>query len=140
LPADADKSLTRGKNATATSVAGNSVAMNALDGELKTLWAASAVRNTVLEVDLREPVVFGRCYVSEWNSLIRAFELQVLRDGNWETVRKGNRIGPNLEVTFAPIKAQKVRLNILDSLEGFAIRELMLFAPGATDGVSSSDP
>jgi hypothetical protein len=44
-------------------------------------------------------------------------------------VYKGNRIGPNFEITFAPVEAQSIRLDILDSLEGPAIREFMLFAP-----------
>jgi hypothetical protein len=60
---------------------------------------------------------------------VRKFELQALRDGHWETFVGGARIGTNLEISFPPITAQHVRLNLTDAPGGPTIWEFRLFGP-----------
>jgi hypothetical protein len=102
----------------------------AVDGNPNTRWATDDnVAQATLEVDLGKPQLIGRVYLSEAYDRTRRFELQMLRDGSWVTFARGGPIGSNLSMTFAPVSAQKVRLNITDFSVGPTIWEFMLFAP-----------
>ena len=102
----------------------------AVDGNPATRWATEGtVNQATLDVDLGAPQRIGRAYLSEAYDRVQQFELQSLRDGNWETFARGGKIGTNLELTFPPVTAQQVRLNITDGPGGPTIWEFMLFPP-----------
>jgi alpha-mannosidase len=134
LPADAARSLTLGRPATASNVyrgMGQYAADMAVDGEEYTRWATDdAVSQATLEVDLGKPELIGRVYLSEAYDRVRHFELQALRDGEWVTFARGERIGANLEMEVEPVLARKVRLSITDAPGGPTLWEFMLFPPG----------
>jgi hypothetical protein len=133
LPADAATSLTLGKKATVSNVYQNMAAHEAgmaVDGDPGTRWATDgSVSQATLEVDLGKPQLIRRAYLSEAYDRVRKFELQALRDGKWQTFARGGRIGTNLEISFPPITAQQVRLNLTDAPGGPTIWEFMLFRP-----------
>jgi alpha-L-fucosidase len=57
---------------------------------------------------------------------VRKFTLQY-RDGDeWKTALTGTTIGRNFSQRFAPVTAQRVRLQILEATEGPTINELQL--------------
>jgi hypothetical protein len=133
LPADAAMSLTLGKKATASNVYQNMAAHEAamaVDGDPGTRWATDgSVSQATLEVELGKPQLIGRAYLSEAYNRVRKFELQALRGGKWETFARGGRIGTNLEISFPPITAQHVRLNLTEAPGGPTIWEFLLFGP-----------
>jgi alpha-L-fucosidase len=48
------------------------------------------------------------------------------RRNEWKTFHQGATVGSRWKKTFDPIKAQRVRLNILDATEGPTINEIQL--------------
>ncbi len=131
FPADATRSLTLGRSATASNVYRGMAqhgADMAVDGQDYTRWATDdALSHATLVVDLGTEQTIGRAYLSEAYDRVRHFELQALRDGEWVTFARGERIGANLEMKFDPVRARKVRLNITDAPGGPTIWEFMLF-------------
>lgn len=133
LPADAAKSLTLGKKAKVSNVYQNLAqheAEMAVDGDESTRWATDgSVSQATLEIDLGQPERIGRAYLSEAYDRVRQFQLEYLRDGSWQVFARGGKIGVNLEMTFEPVTAQHVRLNVTDGPGGPTIWEFMLFPP-----------
>ena len=131
FPADAAKSLTLGRPATASNVYRNMAqhsADMAVDGQDYTRWATDdGVSQATLDVDLGSEQTIARTYLSEAYDRTRSFELQAFRDGQWVTFARGEKIGTNLEMKFEPVRARKVRLNITDAPGGPTIWEFMLF-------------
>lgn len=136
LPADAAKSVARGKPATASNVYQNQDGCRAelaFDGDPQTRWASDAgVRQAWLEVDLGQTRVIDRAWLSEAYDRIEEFELQVDHDGRWVTFAHGNEMGESLELKFPPVRAQRVRLNVLKATDGPTIWEFLLFEAAAT--------
>ena len=126
-------SLTLGKPVQVSNVYQNSAAHvgdKAVDGDPQTRWATDgSVRQATLEVDLGQPQRIGRVYLAEAYDRVRQFELQHYRDNRWETFFRGGKIGTNLEVKFAPVTAQRVRLNLTDAPGGPTLWEFLLFGP-----------
>lgn len=82
-----------------------------------------------LEVDLGKPQTINRMAVSEWankQSKIKSFAIQYEKGGQWLTLAQGTEIG-NWEKAVAPVKAQKFRLVIQDSVGYPGIREFQVF-------------
>jgi len=78
-------------------------------------------------VDLGKPKMFRRVWISEAYDRIGRFELQIQKDGDWQTFYTGTTIGEDFSVTFEPITAQHIRLNILDATDVPTIWEIQLF-------------
>lgn len=133
LPADAAKSVARGKQAIASNVYRNQDdcrAELAFDGDPQTRWASDAgLQQAWLEVDLGRTCTIDRAWLSEAYDRVEEFELQADRDGRWETFARGGKIGPGLELKFAPVQVRKVRLNVLKASDGPTIWEFLLFEP-----------
>ena len=126
--------LTTGKKAGASNVFQNSPAYGGdlgVDGDLDTRWATDAgTKQAWLEVDLGKPVTFSRVGIEEaYAGRVQSFELQAWEGEKWKTFHTGTTIGESFSATFAPITAQRVRLNILVASEGPTISEFQLFAP-----------
>jgi alpha-L-fucosidase len=125
-------SVAAGKKAAASNVYQNRTAEHgpqmAVDDDDDTRWATDyGVHEAWLEVDLGRPFTIDRATISEEYDRVRQFELQARRDGAWETFARGERIGHDCALKFAPVTAQVFRLNILKADEGPTIWDLRLF-------------
>jgi alpha-L-fucosidase len=100
----------------------------AVDGDPHTRWATDVgTKSAWLEVDYGKPRSFGGVRIDEaYPGRVRKFTLQY-RDGDeWKTALTGTTIGRNFSQRFAPVTAQRVRLQILEATEGPTINELQL--------------
>lgn len=99
----------------------------AFDGDSETRWATdSGTRKAWLEVDLGKPTTITKVVIDEWEGggkRVQAFELQYQSGTEWKTFYKGTTLGAQWQKAVEPIKAQRVRLNILDATEGPTINE-----------------
>jgi len=132
LPSD---SVATGMQAAASNVYRNMVdhygpAM-AFDDDPDTRWATDAgTHEAWLEVDLGSVQTIDRAMISEaYAPRVRKFELAANEGDAWKTFARGGRIGEECVIRFEPVKAQVVRLNILEATEGPTIWEFQLFAP-----------
>jgi alpha-L-fucosidase len=102
---------------------------NAVDGRSDTRWAADAgVKQAWLELDLGQPKTFRRAKITEaFPNRVQKFELQRMEGSEWKTFYTGTTIGNNWLKSFAPVTAQKVRLNVLEAIDGPTIWEFQLF-------------
>ncbi len=99
-----------------------------IDGDDSTRWgAALGTRSGWIEIDLLKSKTITHAVIDEgdWNR-VREFQLQALQDGDWKTVVTGTTLGPSKELTFAPVKAQVFRLNILKAVDVPTIWEIEL--------------
>ena len=100
----------------------------AFDGDPDTRWGgAPDTKSGWLEVDLGKPKMFRRAWISEAYDRIGKFELQIQKDGDWQTFYTGTTIGEDFSAAFEPITAQHIRLNILDATDVPTIWEIQLF-------------
>jgi alpha-L-fucosidase len=96
----------------------------ALDGDPGTRWATDAgTHRAWLEVDYTKPVTLTGVRIREEYDRVRAFEIQC-RDGDtWKTLITGTTLSKSFEAKFAPVVTSRIRLNILDAVEGPSIDE-----------------
>ena len=133
-PREVTRSLTYGKAVRTSNVHKGEEKYDgarAVDGNRRTRWATDGgTREAWIEVDLGEPMTFGRVGIDEsCGARIQAFELQ-RRDGDaWKTFLNGTTAGPDWSRGFEPVTARHVRLNILDATEGPTIWEFNLYPP-----------
>jgi alpha-L-fucosidase len=127
------QSLTRGGKATASNTASDLPdyccdPQLAVDDDFLTRWAAcDHIRQVWLQVDLGAPTTFRQAFISEAHDRVREFELQFQDGDAWRVFAGGTTIGGRLGLTFAPVTARFVRLNILKSTGGPSIIEFQLF-------------
>jgi len=105
----------------------------AVDGKGDTRWATdSGTKSAWLELDLGRPVPFGRAVIRQaFPELqrVRKFAIEYFQDGQWKPCYQGENLGAKLVAVFAPVAAQRVRLNITEATDGPTIWEFQLFAP-----------
>ena len=103
----------------------------AVDGQTATRWATDAGTTSAwLELDLGRPLTFSRVTVKQaYPELerIRKFSVERFVEGRWEPCFTGERLGPKLNARFAPVTAQRVRLNIAEATDGPTIEEFELY-------------
>jgi alpha-L-fucosidase len=135
-PLTETQSLTAGKKATASNVYANMAEYGpekAVDNNSETRWATDAgTKAAWLEVDLGQPVAIGRCFIEQsFPELqrVRKFAIEFWKDGKWEPCYLGENLGATLDVTFSPVTAQRVRLNIAEATDGPTIWEFELYPP-----------
>lgn len=126
------KSLTTGKKAEASNVyrgMNEFGPASAVDGDSSTRWATDhGVTNAYLQIDLGTPQKFNYVAIEEaYPGRITNFELKYLKNNNWIAFYKGKHIGGRFETSFPPIKAQHIRLEILNATEGPTIYEFQLY-------------
>ncbi len=127
------KSLTSGKTATASNVYQKDNwhfgPQAAVDGDPHTRWATDrGVKQAWLEVDLGKEETFDQARIAEEYARVRKFELLYQKDGQWIPFAKGETIGERKMLSFPPVTARVVRLNILDAADGPTICEFHLYA------------
>ncbi|MGH9495168.1 MAG: alpha-L-fucosidase, partial [Candidatus Sulfotelmatobacter sp.] len=103
----------------------------ALDGDPDTFWSApTGSHHAILEVKFERPISFDRALTMEWlnsGQHVELYAIEVLKEGKWITVVKGQAIGHKKIDSFSPVMASRVRLNILSSSAEAYIREFQLF-------------
>jgi hypothetical protein len=104
-------------------------AERANDGDLTTRWASDyGARSGWLQIDLGEEKEIGRVWLAEveWQET-QEFAIEVKKGDVWKQVAQGTTIGPDKDVTFTPVKARYVRLNILKAKMAININEFQVF-------------
>ena len=103
----------------------------AVDGDRETRWATdSGTKTAWLEVDLGRPTRFRRAAVRQaFPELgrVRKFQIEYWRDGQWRVCRRGEEMGAKWSAEFAPLTAQRVRLNLVETTDGPTIWEFLLY-------------
>jgi alpha-L-fucosidase len=106
-------------------------ASEALDGDPDTFWEApEGSRRAVVEVNFKEPVTFDRAVTMEWlvdGQRVRKYAVEVFEDGQWKRVACGRAIGHKKIDVFPPVRAQQVRLCLLETTGAARIREFQLY-------------
>lgn len=57
---------------------------------------------------------------------MQSYELQAKTGDTWQTIHSGTTLSVNTRVSFDPITAQHIRLNVLDATDGPTIWEFQL--------------
>jgi alpha-L-fucosidase len=65
---------------------------------------------------------------------VEKYRIEVWRNGRWEPVLEDQAIGHKKIDAFAPVTAQRIRLNILSSAGEAHIREFQLFSIATPSG------
>ena len=100
----------------------------AFDGDLSTRWGGTPKSTDGwLAVDLGVQKTFSKVRISEFLDRIKRFELQVKNGSDWKTIHAGTTVGRNFALTVKSVKAQHVRLNILEATDVPTIWEVELF-------------
>ena len=131
MPAHLRGAVSVGKGATASSQWSDAYsAAMVLDGDMSTRWGgAPDSRANWLAIDLGQVQTIDRVWVSEYEKRVQSFELQVKTDGAWTTIQKGTSLGEEVSLSFDPVKARHVRLNITEASNVPTIWEFQVFAP-----------
>ncbi|TSA38754.1 MAG: alpha-L-fucosidase [Porphyromonadaceae bacterium] len=105
----------------------------ACDDDELTRWATdNGIQTAWLEVDLGSPKLVGRALIKQaYPELrrIRKFSIEYWQDNQWKPCYNGENLGEILDISFNPVTAQRVRLNITEATEGPTIREFQIFSP-----------
>jgi len=105
----------------------------AVDGRDDTRWATdNGTKSAWLEVDLGRPAEFNRAVIRQaYPELkrIRKYAIEYWQDGQWRACYEGTDPGEKTAARFAPVTAQRVRLNISEATDGPTIWEFALFPP-----------
>ena len=103
----------------------------ALDGNPDTFWSAPpGSKHSTLEVSFAKPVTFNHALTMEWlndGQRIEQYSIDVWTGSAWKSVVSAHAIGHEKIDVFPPVTAGRVRLNILSSTNGAAIREFQLY-------------
>jgi alpha-L-fucosidase len=103
----------------------------AVDGNPDTFWSAPAGSDhAALEVRFAHPVTFNRALTMEWlndGQRIESYSIDVWTGSVWKSVAAAHAIGHEKIDVFPAVTASRVRLNILSSVNGAAIREFQLY-------------
>ena len=112
--------LSLGKPATASSSFSKAYDANkGTDGKAETRWSVAGGKTTGwLEIDLQSEMSFARVDLYEFEQRISSWSLEIKDGETWKPVTKGEMIGAQRTLSFAPVKARYVRFNILDSTNG----------------------
>jgi hypothetical protein len=100
-------------------------AIKAFDNNLQTRWSAKkGSKDGWVAIELSKPQELSGVKIHECADRIRQFELQIKKDDQWQTIHAGTTIGNNYSAEFKKVKAQHVRLNILEATASPTIYEI----------------
>ena len=100
----------------------------AVDGDPRTGWTFNpGIKQAWLEVDLGNPYTFDRAWLNEPYDRIQKFELRAKQGDEWQTFHSGTTIGEDHSITFPPVTARHVRLQVLDTTINPLVGEFQLF-------------
>ena len=90
----------------------------AVDHNLGSRWAVNEGDDKcVLELDLGQPTTISSVIIDEAFNRVSKFQVDYKAGEDWKTIFSGEGIGLGFCKDFSPVKAQYVRLNILDARE-----------------------
>lgn len=100
-----------------------------VDGSKDTYWSPEeGTEYAVIELDLGRATDFDHIVLAEYRygQRIERFELEYMENGNWHTIQSGTVIGRKRICRFPAVRAQYIRLTILESrwcprLSGFEV-------------------
>ena len=103
----------------------------ALDGDPDTFWSApQGSHHSALAVRFDKPVTFNRALTMEWlndGQRIEKYSIDVWTGSSWKSIATAHAVGHEKIDIFPAVTASRVRLNILSSTDGAAIREFQLY-------------
>ena len=103
----------------------------ALDGDPTTFWSApEGSHHATLEVVFDSPIIFDHALTMEWlndGQHIQHYRIETWDGNSWKAVYEGHAIGHKRIDTFPPVRASRIRLNILSSSSEAHIREFQVF-------------
>jgi alpha-L-fucosidase len=99
------------------------------DGRLDTLWAAEEkARSGWVQVDLQAPQEVAHVLLSDAPyGRTRSFDVEAQVDGDWKVLTTGTTIGDHLWLSFPPVKAQLLRVNIRKAADTPTLAEFQVF-------------
>jgi len=131
------KSISYGKKVVASNVFNNLEeysADKACDDNDETRWATdNGTHSAWLEVDLGSAQSIGRAVIRQaFPELKRVlkYSIEYWENDQWKSCYSGENLADIVNVSFDPVTAQRVRLNITEATEGPTIWEFQLFQPG----------
>ncbi|MCK5461356.1 MAG: alpha-L-fucosidase, partial [Bacteroidales bacterium] len=94
-------------------------AQNVTDGDTETYWATDdKVTTASVTVDLGEKKEIKYIFVQEYikfGQRVKAFDIEVEKDGQWEKVASSTTIGYKKILRLGPVSTTKVRINITEA-------------------------
>lgn len=114
------------------------------DGNPDTYWATEdGVTTATVTLSFRKPVTFNNLVVQEYIRLgqrVKAFDLEVLKDGKYVRIASGTTIGHKRILRFGEVTADHVRIRVTAALAPPALSEIQLYKavvlPGMNPGES----
>lgn len=99
------------------------------DGKVETFWSAEEkARSAWVVLDLRNDTEVKEAVLYEApQDRIQSFDLEAKVDGQWKKIAAGQAIGPELHLTFTPVKARLFRLNIRKAADTPTLAEIQLY-------------
>ena len=97
-------------------------------GEPVTRWASGfEARSATLAIDLGEEAEIAGVFLSEieWPET-REFRIEVKRGGDWREVARGTTLGADKSISFPPLRAREIRLNVLKAERAININEFQV--------------
>ena len=83
-----------------------------------------------MEVDLGKPARIRRAVIENaYPELkrIRKFAIETWQDGHWKPCYQGENLDAKLDITFDPVTASRVRLNITEATDTPTLWEFQLY-------------
>ncbi len=103
----------------------------ALDGDIGTFWEApSGSHHSTLEVQFAKPITFNRVLSMEWlnaGQRVQKYAVEIWTGTAWKSVTQAQSIGHGKIDIFPEVTTNRVRLHVLSSTNGAAIREFQLY-------------
>ena len=104
----------------------------ALDNDPTTFWTAPAdSHQATLEVRTPKPITFDQASTMEWlveGQQIQQYSIDIWQNGQWKPIVESYAIGHKKIDRFAPVTANRIRLNILTSTGVARIREFGVYS------------
>jgi alpha-L-fucosidase len=103
------------------------------DGNFNTYWAADDnITQVSFEIDLRRPTAFNRVQLQEYIPLgqrVKSFTIDIWNDdtNSWQQVASETTIGYKRIVRFTKVTAQRLRVNINESLASPVLNGMAIF-------------
>ncbi|HPS54108.1 MAG TPA: alpha-L-fucosidase [Sedimentisphaerales bacterium] len=106
-------------------------AQKAIDDDMTTRWATDdATKQAWLEIDLQQPTeISSALIIQECGQRIKKYQLEKFTDDKWESFYYSDNVQMENAVKFEPVTVTRIRLNILEAVEGPTIAEFRIFVP-----------
>lgn len=102
---------------------------NAFDDDYDSYWQASN-NSGFLEIDFVKEITCNRLLMQEYipeGQRVKSFRVDYLKDGEWKELTHETTIGYKRILRFMPIKTQKLRITIEDSLAPAMITKVAVY-------------